>query len=160
MTVVRLAEESEQDLLHRIDQFYLYEFSKFMPGYYKLDADGVFQDGDYLDYWSDPNRYPYLIEQDNELAGFSLVRSHEGCHNLDQFFVMLKFQGTGTAQRAAIQTFEHHPGSWELHSLKNNAKSEAFWPRLIAEYTSGNYERYSLPPKHTHFAYTFSTITR
>ncbi len=155
MTNIRIAQQSEQEALHRIDQFYLYEFSRFMPEYYKLDQDGVFQDGDYLEYWSDPKKYPYLILEDDELAGFALVREDGSHFNLDQFFVLLKFQGQGTAYNAATQVFDAHRGTWELHSLKNNTKSEGFWPRVVATYTSGAYNKTSLAPKHTHHVYTF-----
>ncbi len=155
MTSIRIAEEIEQDLLHRIDQFYLYEFSKYMPESYKLDEDGVFQDGDYLDYWADPNKFPYLIYEANEIAGFALVRGQDQQFNLDQFFVMLKFQGTGTSARAAALLFDQHPGFWELHSLKNNSKSEGFWPKVVGEYSNSSYNKSSFSPKHTHFVYTF-----
>ena len=156
MTLVRVASESERPLLHRIDQFYLYEFSAYLPEYYRLDAEGVFQDGDYVDYWADPNKTPYLILEGEELAGFALVSRTGPRFNLDQFFVMLKFQGRGTASRAATSVLDAHRGDWELHSLKTNAKSERFWPKFLAAYASNGHKRSSLPPKHTHYAYTFS----
>ena len=155
MTIVRIARESEKDTLHRIDQFYLYEFSKFMPAYYKLDGDGIFQDGNYLEYWADENKFPYLIFEGDELAGFALVKQDDGHFNLDQIFVMLKFQGTGTANRAATEIFNSHDGTWKLHSLKTNTKSEGFWPRVVTSFTSNQFEKESIAPKHTHYVYTF-----
>ncbi len=155
MTTVRIAEQSEQDVLHRIDQFYLYEFSRYMPEAYKLDQDGVFQDGDYLEYWRDDNKFPYLILEGDEIAGFALVKQDQSHFSLDQFFVMLKFQGTGTAATAARQIFDLHRGTWELHSLKTNQKSEGFWPKVVNHYTNGVFEKASLAPKHSHYIYTF-----
>lgn len=43
-TLVRVATPDEKGVLQNIDQFYLYEFSRFMPSYYKLGDDGLFYD--------------------------------------------------------------------------------------------------------------------
>ncbi|MEP5766230.1 MAG: GNAT family N-acetyltransferase, partial [Halieaceae bacterium] len=149
-TTVRIAEDHEQDLVHRLDQYYLYEFSRFMPDHYKLAEDGLFHDGSYSEFWESPAKYPYLIFQGSEIAGFALVDDLGSHFLLDQFFVMLKFQGAGVAQAAAVQIFDTHRGDWQVESLMANPKSEGFWPRIIGSYTSGRFEKSVKQPRKTH----------
>jgi predicted acetyltransferase len=74
--LIRIAKDSEKDLVHRLDQFYLYEFSPFIPDQYKVAKDGLFHDGDYLDFWEHPNKHPYLIFHHSEIAGFDKHRGN------------------------------------------------------------------------------------
>ncbi len=154
-TTVRIATSAEKDVIQNIDQFYLYEFARFMPAFYKLGDDGLFHDEDYLPYWEDPGKFPYLILQDDELAGFALVEDKGSERLMAQFFVLYKFQGKGVAKQAATKIFDLHPGKWTVQSLLNNPKSEGFWPRIIANYTFGTYEVKLQEPRKTHNEYKF-----
>ena len=157
-TLVRIAKDTEKELIHRLDQFYLYEFSRFYPATYKVADDGLFHDGDYLEFWEHPNKYPYLIFHDSEIAGFALV-DDLGTHFLmDQFFVMLKFQGTGVAKAAAFDIFDKHRGNWLVESLILNLKSESFWPRIIGIYTSGKFNQAIQEPRKILHEYSFNSI--
>ena len=156
MTTIRIAKRSEKEIVQNIDQFYLYEFSKFMPDYYKLGNDGLFHDEDYLRYWEDDNKFPYIIEEQGEIAGFALVSGTSSAFVLDQFFVLLKFQGLGIAHSAATKIFDQHRGDWRVHSLITNAKSERFWPKVIRAYTVNQFAIAIQEPKNTHHVYRFS----
>lgn len=159
-TLVRIAKDTEKDLVHRLDQFYLYEFSPFIPDEYKVAADGLFHDGDYLEFWDHPSKYPYLIYQDSEIAGFALVDDVGSHFLMSQFFVMLKFQGTGAAKTAAFDIFDKHPGNWLVQSMIANPKSESFWPRIINIYTSGKFKKSVQEPRNTHHEYLFSNASQ
>ena len=154
-TIVRIATPDEQAVVQNIDQFYLYEFARFMPDYYKLGEDGLFHDEDYAPYWQDADKYPYLILHDDEMAGFGLVEDKGGERVLAQFFVLYKFQGLGVAQFAARAIFEAHAGPWVVHSLMTNAKSEGFWPKIIADYAEGDFTVAVQEPRATHHVYRF-----
>ena len=93
-TVVRIATSKEKEVIQNIDQFYLYEFSRFMPAFYKLGDDGLFHDEDYAPYWDDEDKYPYLILHNEEKAGFALVEDKGEECVLAQFFILYKFQGS------------------------------------------------------------------
>ena len=60
---------TEKPVVHNLAQFYLYEFSQYMPSI-RLDADrGVYEGLPDLDeYWEHPNREPFLLRVDGELA--------------------------------------------------------------------------------------------
>jgi predicted acetyltransferase len=156
-TVVRIATPEEKEVVQNMDQFYLYEFARFMPNHYKLDDDGLFHDEDYEPYWRDPDKYPYLILHDAEKAGFALVEDKGEERVLTQFFVLYKFQGQGVARTAALNVFGLHPGNWAIHSLLDNPKSEKFWPKVVNELSAGNYTVGLQEPRRTHHVYRFST---
>ncbi|NKC02159.1 MAG: hypothetical protein GKR90_27170 [Pseudomonadales bacterium] len=155
-TFIRLATPEEKAVVQNIDQYYLYEFARFMPGDYKLGDDGLFHDEDYAPYWEDKQKYPYIIFDDDEKAGFALVDDQGEERVLSQFFVMYKFQGRGVARQAALDIFESHSGLWVVHSLIDNPKSEGFWPKVIGEYSSGKFTVGLQEPKRTHHVYRFS----
>ena len=154
-TTVRIATPEEKGVVQNIDQYYLYEFAKFMPGYYKLGDDGQFHDEDYAPYWEDDQKYPYLIFYEDEKAGFALVDDKGSERVLAQFFVLYKFQEMGVARSAALDVFALHKGPWVVHSLIDNPKSEGFWPKVIGEYSSGRFTTALQEPKHTHHVYRF-----
>lgn len=156
-TLVRVATPDEKGVLQNIDQFYLYEFSRFMPSYYKLGDDGLFYDEDYSPYWDSEDKTPYLILHGEEKAGFALVEDRGDARILAQFFVLYKFQGSGVARTAALAVFGKHPGNWIVHSLLANPKSEGFWPKVIGEASAGHFSVELQEPKHTHHVYRFKT---
>ena len=156
-TVVRIATPEEKEVVQNIDQFYLYEFARFMPSFYKLGDDGLFHDEDYTPYWNDPSKHPYLILHADEKAGFALVEDKGDERVLAQFFVLYKFQGQDVARVAALSVFGKHPGAWAVHSLLDNPKSEGFWPKVIGECSNERFTVYLQEPEHTHHVYRFST---
>ena len=155
-TQVRIAKDSEQDLVHQLDQFYLYEFSRYIPDYLKVAADGLFHDGDYLTFWEDSNKYPYLIEHQSEYAGFAMVEDLGSHFLMNQFFIMLKFQGSGIAESAALEIFNRHRGQWQVESLLSNRKSEGFWPKIITAYAATGMQTSLQEPNKAHHVYAFS----
>ena len=130
-----------------------------MPDHYKLADDGLFHDRSYSEFWEAPGKHPYLIFHCSEIAGFALVEDLGSHFLMVQFFVMLKFQGTGVAQAAAFELFNKHRGDWRVESLITNPKSEGFWPRIIADYTTGRFEKSVKEPKRTHHEYSFSSAS-
>ena len=156
-TLVRVATPDEKEVVQNIDQFYLYEFARFMPDYYKLGDDGLFRDEDYAPYWDDSEKYPYLILHDDEKAGFALVEDKGKERVLAQFFVLYKFQGKGIARIAALSVFRKHAGVWTVHSLLDNPKSAGFWPKVIGECSSGRFTIDLQEPKNTHLIYRFTS---
>lgn len=154
-THVRLASLSEKTAIQNIDQYYLYEFARFMPSYYKLGDDGLFHDDDYSRYWNDEDKYPYLIHHNDEKAGFALVEDCGAERVLAQFFVLYKFQGRGVARSAAFEVFKRHARQWAVHSFLGNPKSEGFWPKVIGEFSEGNFTVALQEPKRTHREYRF-----
>jgi predicted acetyltransferase len=132
----------QKGVLRRLLQFYLYDFSEIEPENVRMGADGEFPYR-YLDHYWAPDageeRYPYFIRADGELAGFALVRKVNGVFVMTEFFVLRPFRRTGTGSRAASAVLRQHPGSWIVQEVAPNVAAQAFWRRVIAEVTGGEF---------------------
>jgi len=138
------ATRDQKPVLGRLMQLYLHDFS-VLDGI-ELGPDGLY---DYLYlkedlYWSEPERHPFLIHADGQLAGFALVNAHSvvgssGIRAIAEFFVVRKHRRTGIGRIAAETVFRRLPGTWEVAVMKENVDGAAFWRRVIAGFTGGRY---------------------
>jgi predicted acetyltransferase len=131
----------DKPLISRMMQLYLYDFSE-MTGF-DLDPQGCFL-YPYLDhYWSEPNRYPFVIRFDGKLAGFVLVNQHTHIPgnewSIAEFFVLRKYRRKGIGKRVAFDIFNRFHGKWEIYQIPENKTAQVFWREVIDEYTQGNY---------------------
>ena len=139
------APTAEKPIVRNLSQFYLYEFSKYMPSI-RLEAQRGLYDGlpDLDAYWDDPNRVAFILRVDGELAGFALVikGTSDQPHQIGEFFVLQKFSGRGIGKSVAQQIFDMLPGDWLIHEMWNNDAAQAFWRSAVNTYTKGHYEEY------------------
>lgn len=130
----------EKPVLRRMLQLYLHDFSEFEP--LELNEHGEF-DYRYLDhYWAPDDgevRHAFFISVDGKRAGFALVRVVNRVNVFAEFFVMRAFRGRGVGASAARAVFARLPGGWLVHEVPANLPAQAFWRRVIAELTGGNY---------------------
>ena len=139
------ATTAEKSIINNLCQFYLYEFSQYMPSIRLEEQRGLYDGLPDLDaYWDNPNRVPFLIRVDGELAGFALViKGTSGePHQIGEFFVLKKFGGKGVGTSVAQQIFDMFPGNWLIHEMWNNYQAQAFWRSVVNGYTNGHYEEY------------------
>ncbi len=62
----------EKPIIDNLSQFYLYEFSQYLPSLSLDESRGLYDGLPDLDaYWDDPNRQPFIVRVDGELAGLS-----------------------------------------------------------------------------------------
>jgi predicted acetyltransferase len=99
---------------------------------------------DYFDlYWIEDGRFPFLITLDGRLVGLALVRLLEPgadpLYQMAEFFVMRPYQGRGVGRAAAVALFNRFPGRWEVAQHEANAAGQAFWRRVIGDFTGGDY---------------------
>ena len=117
-TVISLATYREKAILRNLMQYYLYEFSE-LDGVVMIES-GLF-DYHYLDhYWTEPDRYPFLVRVDGKLAGFALLRrgtyfprqedQTETPMIIAEFFVMKNYRRNGVGVQVAFQLFDRFPG--------------------------------------------------
>ena len=134
----------EKPILERLMQLYDHDFSEFERS--DVNDNGLYID-EYLDlYWQEAGRYPFLVRVDGKLAGFVLVRklpgeaSHgEDVHSIAEFFVMRKYRGAGVGRAVAWQVFDRFPGEWRVEEMAVNLPAQAFWRKVIGEYSAGSY---------------------
>ena len=140
---VKEASIEQKPVFERLYQLYLYDFSEFEGS--DVNRDGLFE-YKYLDYyWTEPDRFPFLIYVDDKIAGFVFVNSHSYLHEqgeskvIAEFFVMRKYRKQGIGKTVAFRIFDRFPGKWEVQQTTTNVAAQRFWRSVIDEYTSGNF---------------------
>lgn len=119
---------AEKPVLGRLLELYQHDFSEFHAA--DVDADGLYGYR-YLDnYWTDPERHPFLFRVDAHWAGFALVRAGVP-HDMAEFFVMRKYRRLGVGQQAARAVFSRFPGEWQVRQERTNAAATRFWRAAI-----------------------------
>lgn len=140
MVFLQEVNESEKHILHNIMQFYIYEFSKYIPAI-KLEANGAYEPFKLDRYWESENHHPFFIKLEDELIGFILVESSSalGPNTIKEFFIMAKHNGLGHGKEAARELFKRFPGKWEITQIENNKRANYFWRTVINEVSKGKF---------------------
>ena len=134
---------NDKPVLRNLLELYQYDFSEYENS--DIDEHGLYGYR-YLDhYWTDPNRYAYLVKVDGILAGFAMLRViHESpgnpIHSVAEFFVMRKYRRRGVGREVARRLFDLFPGRWRIEEEKSNLPAQAFWHEVIDDYMQGNFE--------------------
>jgi predicted acetyltransferase len=144
---LKIAEKGDLSTLQDLSILYMYDMSRycgFLPDW-KLPPNGIYKNFDFSVYFKDPNRHPFLIYVDEEIAGFALVNkigSHEKVDwNMAEFFIHAKFQGKNIGSYIAKKLFNQFPGIWEVCAIPENTKANVFWEHVIEEFTKGKFEK-------------------
>ncbi len=140
MVYLQTVQKKEKHVLHNIMQFYIYEFSKYIP-IIRVEHNGAYKPFNLEKYWDNDNLHAYFIKIDKELIGFALVRSatESSPNTIEEFFIMVKYSGNGYGKKIAKELFAMFPGDWEINQIENNEPAHAFWQRLIKEISNGNF---------------------
>jgi predicted acetyltransferase len=141
--LVRVLKEEEQ-ILHNLMQFYIYEFTQYLPTI-TFEEKGLYKPFDLTPYWSSPNLHPFFIKKEDELIGFALVESATETepNTILEFFIIRKYNGKGFGKLAATKLFTMFPGKWHITQIEKNYPAQAFWRSTISSFTKGNYsEKY------------------
>ena len=122
------AELRDKPVVRHLLELYQHDFSEFDDA----DVDDRGRYGyRYLDnYWTEPDRLPFLFRVDGSWAGFALVRAGEP-HDLAEFFVMRKYRRRGVGTLLARDLFARFPGEWQVRQMTSNPAATAFWVRAI-----------------------------
>lgn len=120
----------DREVVGRLLELNAYEFSR-------LDGRSIGGDGlygyRYLDaYWSERDRFPYLVRVVEELAGLALVRRVDSVWHMSEFLILPKFRRAGIGTQAARQVFAAHPGPWQVRQIAGHDEGTRFWHRAIA----------------------------
>lgn len=145
MLEVKVAEPSDRLPLYRMLELYQYDLSDIWDQ--DLDVHGEF--GYALDrYWQDKHCTPYVFTVSGQYAGFALVDNHvqlpDGDFWMDQFFVLKKYRRKGVATHAARQVFARHAGTWQVGQMTNNIAAQAFWRKVIADFSAAEYSEHQI----------------
>ena len=123
-------------------QLYAHDFSEFHD--LELGPDGRFNYTPLPLYWSDPNRYPFLVRMDGKLAGFVLVKRESSIWDMVEFFVVRGYRRRGIGTAIAHDIWKRFPGPWEVRVMQSNHSALQFWQRAISAFTGEAIQPFSI----------------
>lgn len=133
------ANRDQKAVLRQLLELYIYDFTAYID--VDVNDHGCFE-YNYLDhYWTEPGRYPYLVTVNGRYAGFALIREGApGQFIVSEFFIMKKYRKQKIGKYVAHHLFAARPGKWEVNEIEANLPAQAFWRKIIDEYTNGNFQ--------------------
>ena len=135
----------DKSVLGNLLELYEYDSSEFSGS--EANEHGLYG-YKYLDhYWAETGRHAFLIRVSGRIAGFVLVRDSSNTgdtHSVSEFFVMRKYRRRGIGKIVAHRIFDMFPGRWHVAQEEANPSAQAFWRRVISEYTDGHFREISL----------------
>jgi predicted acetyltransferase len=136
---VDLARREQAPILANLLELYAHDFSEF----YSLDIgpDGRFNYESLPLYWTEPNRYPFLIRARGKLVGLALVKrgseisGDQTVWDMSEFFVLRGYRRLGIGMHSAQAVWRRFPGIWEVRVMQSNILANIFWERAISTFT-------------------------
>jgi predicted acetyltransferase len=129
---------NDYPVIQNMARFYVYDISRycgFISKIWEIPADGLYECFDSITYFDVADRHSFLIKVDEELAGFAIVdkevKNKNADWNIDEFFILAKFQGKNVGKYVAREVFAKFPGHWEVSVLPQNTLALKFWQNAI-----------------------------
>jgi predicted acetyltransferase len=130
LTRLRRAGLDDRELLRRLLADYLYEFDGTTTPYPYFNS-----------YWEQPERLPFLMVADDEVAGFCLIRLLDGGWHVAEFFVLPEKRRDGVGRSAVEELAEKARGAGATHLAAkvhpDNRNGLSFWLAVGFEITDG-----------------------
>jgi predicted acetyltransferase len=144
---ILIAAFEKKHVLRNMLELYFYDLSEFDDESDRLELNDAGLYGyRYLDYyWNEEGRYPYLLMADQNLAGFSLIRTTELnplTFEVAEFFIMKKYRKSGAGSALISKIFELHKGNWIINTSAKNLPAQQFWRKTIKNTSSKDYKEY------------------
>jgi predicted acetyltransferase len=129
----------QEPILANLLELYAHDFSEFH--HLELGPDGRFGYPHLPLYWREPNRHPFLVSVDGQLAGLVFVKQgsetsgDETVWDMAEFFVVRGYRGRGIGTEIAHEMWRRIPGPWEVRVMESNVAAQRFWERAIGAFT-------------------------
>lgn len=138
-----LASVSKKPLLDHLSQFYQHDIAPFFDDSIKNlpNEKGLYDPLPHLDeYWTDKNRFPFLISYKERPIGFVLVNKvateSSTDWNMAEFFIISSCRRKGMGRYVAQQIIQKFPGAWEIAVLLENKPAYFFWKSIVDQISS------------------------
>jgi predicted acetyltransferase len=129
------ATQEQKAIIANLLELYAHDFSEFH--HLELGDDGRFGYKHLPLYWSEPDRYPFLIKVDGRLAGLALVKKGSEVSDSDavwdmaEFFIVRAYRRRGIGMKVAHEVWRRLPEPWEVRVRQSNGAALNFWQRAI-----------------------------
>jgi predicted acetyltransferase len=135
--------KSEKEILGNLLQKYLFESSEYDGS--EVNDLGLYEYPYFENYWTEKNRWAYLIKVNGKLAGLIMINNHPEVeqktdYSLAEFFVLPKYRCQGVGTGAAKCIFGHFQGRWQLKYHPHNLVAKNFWLQTVKKYAKGKYQ--------------------
>lgn len=136
----RQALPDDFDALQQMLELYQYELSDIW--HQDLDASGRY--GYELSRHREARRFfAYVALQGSQHIGFALVAPAAVTRTdgawMEQFFILKRHRRSGAGRALARFVLARHPGKWEIGQMPGNTRAQAFWRKVIDEFTHSAY---------------------
>jgi predicted acetyltransferase len=133
----------DKSVLRNLNELYQYEFSALED--MDVNEHGLFGYRYIDNYWTEPGRHAYFVRVDGKLAGFVLIRAESVPFSIAEFSILRKYRRRGIGRLVAHRAFDMFPGQWCVQQEPSNLGAQAFWRKIIGEYTGGQYTEMTEP---------------
>ena len=133
------ATTEQQPVLANLFELYAHDFSELSD--LKIGVDGRFGYEPLSLYWSESNRFPFLVRANGELAGFVLVQQGSQVSgageiwDVAEFFILRGYRRHGVGMKVAHDVWRMFTGRWEVRVADKNLVARAFWKHAVSEFT-------------------------
>jgi predicted acetyltransferase len=129
------AKIEQKPIVANLLELYAYDFTEF----FDFDiGDSGFYGYEWLPlYWSDPNRFPYLVYVDGKLAGLVVIQKgspitdDREIYDVAEFFIMRKYKRKKIGSSVAFKIWEMFKGHWQVRVLVENKIACSFWSNTV-----------------------------
>jgi predicted acetyltransferase len=86
-------------------------------------------------YWTEPERFPFLIRVEDRIAGFALIRKVDEIAptmEMAEFYVIPEFRRRGIGRYSALAICGKFPCYWRIEVIKANHPAVEFWTKCLA----------------------------
>lgn len=136
---IREPTQQQEPALANLLQMYLYELTNILD--FDLSDEGFYMFDNFSSYWTDNNKFPFLVYVDDKITGFVLVQkgspvsATQDIWDIDEFFVMRKFRHQGVGTTIANTVWQRFKGPWQVRVLHKNTEALKFWEYAIHKFT-------------------------
>jgi predicted acetyltransferase len=130
---------NEGNILRNMFEFYDYEFSQYLN--FEVNKEGLFRRAPVSEYLSNDEYHSFFIKSAERLLGFVILKitNNKSSFEIEQFFILKKYNGKGIGKQAAIKIFDQYKGNWKVTQVERNYPAQAFWRKVIQSYSNNSY---------------------
>lgn len=126
---------------------YLDDLAPLNTGIFPVLGEVGHSEPDQLARWfADSRAHVLLVMRSREPVGFAMVSPGQPLasrptidYRMSEFFVSRSYRRLGIGQGAVQIVFDRFAGRWEVMEYLRNPGAVAFWRRVVATYTRGQY---------------------